>query len=130
MKKEKSRYFTTISGSNTLAMLASFQDGRDIIFEILQTDDLPINVISYVRRLATAEKMGEFVDRNENALTILIEKFDYELFDLLFNRILLSSTRAGVGAFCAITETLIFLQGRGETSKFGETAIACGLIVL
>ncbi|CAO0791430.1 unnamed protein product [Mucor circinelloides] len=118
MKKEKSRYFTTISGSNTLAMLASFQDGRDIIFQILQTDDLPINIIGYVRVDALTEKKGEFVDRNENALTILIEQFDYELFDLLFNRVLLYSANLGVGAFCAITETLVFLQRRGETVVF------------
>lgn len=117
MKKEKSRYFTTISGSNTLAMLASFQDGRDIIFQILQTDHLPINIIGYVRIDALTEKKGEFVHRNENALTILIEQFDYELFDLLFNRVLLYSANLGVGAFCAITETLVFLQGRGETGK-------------
>ncbi|KAL7320004.1 hypothetical protein PS15m_003076 [Mucor circinelloides] len=118
MKKEKSRYFTTISGSNTLAMLASFQDGRDIIFQILQTDDLPINIIGYVRVDALTEKKGESVDRNENALTILIEQFDYELFDLLFNRVLLYSANLGIGAFCAITETLVFLQGRGETVVF------------
>lgn len=104
-------------------MLASFQEGRDIILQILQTDDLPINIISYVRVFAMTEKMGEWVNRNENALTILIEKFDYELYDLLFNRVLLNSTKLGVGVFCAITETLVFLQGRGETSKMRYTCV-------
>lgn len=98
-------------------MLASFQEGRNIIFQILQTDDLLINIISYVRASASMENMGGWEDRNENALTILIERFDYELYDLLFNRVLLHSTKLGVGAFCAITDTLLFLEGRGETSK-------------
>ncbi|KAL9545880.1 hypothetical protein MBANPS3_006934 [Mucor bainieri] len=121
MKQEKSRYFTTISGSNTLAMLACFQEGRDILFQILQTEEFAINLFTYVRHFATTEKMGEFVNKKENALTVLIEKFDYELFDLLFNRILLFSTSLGVGAFCAITDTMIFLQGRGETIVFQKS---------
>lgn len=117
MKKVKSNYFTTIPGSNTLAILASFDIGREILFDILETDSLPISLFSYIRKNAKTEKLNERITRKENALTILIENLEYDLYHLLFNRLLLSSAKLGNGSFSAITDTLVFLQNRGAQGK-------------
>ncbi|KAG2189576.1 hypothetical protein INT46_000608, partial [Mucor plumbeus] len=114
MKKRKSNYFTTISGSKTLAMLASFEVGRGILLGILETDDLPISLFSYSRKNAKTEEYNKRVTRQENALTILIEKLEYDLYHLLFNRLVFHSRKLGIGSFSAVTDTLIFLQGRGD----------------
>lgn len=112
MKRNKSKYFTTISGSNTLAMLASmldtFPDGRSIIFDIIKTDELQINLFSYVR--VTKGKPR----KNENALIVLIELLQDDLFKLLLNRVLLHSKNLGTGSFSALTDTILFLQERGN----------------
>lgn len=123
MEETESEYFTTISGSNTLAMLASFEAGRDVIFDIIQTKKLPISLFSYVRKNAATEEQGIPVNRNENALTILIEKLDYNLYELLFNRLVFHSRELGIGSFSAITDTLLFLQDRGDEGNFvsGQT---------
>jgi hypothetical protein len=118
MKKRKSNYFTTISGSKTLAMLASFEVGRGILLGILETDDLPISLFSYSRKNAKTEEYNKRVTRQENALTILIEKLEYDLYHLLFNRLVFHSRKLGIGSFSAVTDTLIFLQGRGDIGKF------------
>lgn len=117
MKKEESNYFTTIPGSNTLVILASFNIGREILFDILETDSLPISLFSYIRKNAKTEKLNERIARKENALTILIENLEYDLYHLLFNRLLLSSAKLGNGSFSAITDTLVFLQNRGAQGK-------------
>lgn len=118
MQKVNSNYFTTISGSSTLAMLASFDIGREILFDVLETDALPISLFSYVRHNARTEQHDERKTRKENALTILIEKLEYDLYYLLFNRLILHSKKLGIGSFSALTDTLVFLQSRGAQGKF------------
>ncbi|KAL9539788.1 hypothetical protein PS6_011050 [Mucor atramentarius] len=112
MKLIKSKYFTTISGSNTLAMLASmletFPDGRSILFDIIKTDELEINLFSYVRIKKGEER------KTENALIVLIELLEDDLFKLLFNRVLLHSKKLGTGSFSALTDALLFLRERGN----------------
>ncbi|KAF1800675.1 hypothetical protein FB192DRAFT_1120338 [Mucor lusitanicus] len=115
MRGRESKYFTTISGSNTLAMLASFELGREIIFDIIETEELPITLFSYVRLSNSSQAVqGKNMDTSENALTILIEEFDYDLYELLFNRVILYSKKLGTGCFSAVTDALIFLQERGN----------------
>jgi hypothetical protein len=51
----KSNFFSTIAGSRTLAMLASFEDGRDIIKRILGMN-IRISIFSYPRSRAEMTK--------------------------------------------------------------------------
>ncbi|KAG2206944.1 hypothetical protein INT47_008413 [Mucor saturninus] len=46
----ESNFFSTIAGSRTLAMLASFKDGRQIIKSILEKE-IPISIFSYARTI-------------------------------------------------------------------------------
>ncbi|KAL0145079.1 hypothetical protein V8B55DRAFT_1442683 [Mucor lusitanicus] len=112
MKLIRSKYFTTVSGSNTLAMLASmletFPEGRSILFDIMKTDELQINLFSYVR---IKKDEGR---KNENALIVLIEFLEDDLFELMFNRVLLHSKKLGTGSFSAVTDAILFLQERGN----------------
>ncbi|KAI8641625.1 hypothetical protein BD408DRAFT_444199 [Parasitella parasitica] len=112
MRARESKYFTTISGSNTLAMLASFEAGREVIFDIIETDELPFTLFSYVS--SSLNKTGQVVNTRENALTVLIEEFDYDLYQLMFNRLIYHSKQLGTGCFSAVTDALIFLQERGN----------------
>jgi hypothetical protein len=114
MRGRESKYFTTISGSNTLAMLASFEDGRDIIFDIIETEELAITLFSYGRLSSNQAVQGKTMDTSENALTILIEEFDYDLYELMFNRVIYHSKQLGTGCFSAVTDALIYLQERGN----------------
>lgn len=117
MKKEKSRYFTTTSGSNSLALLASFEDGRDILFRIAQDEDIAINLFSYVRKNAATDSIYRTEDRSENALILLIKYQDFELYNLLLNRVLLHAQKLGAGCYSAVTDSLLYLQSRGDTGK-------------
>ncbi|KAK4511973.1 uncharacterized protein ATC70_003972 [Mucor velutinosus] len=115
MKKEKSRYFTTTSGSNSLALLASFEDGRDILFRVVQDEELPISLFSYVSKQAVTDNAYKTESRNENALTILIESRDFALYNLVLNRVLFHAQKLGAGCYSAVTDSLIYLQSRGDT---------------
>lgn len=117
MKKERSNYFTTISGSNSLALLASFEDGRSILFRVVQDEEVAVSLFSYLRKNAATDDAYKKESRNENALTILIEAQDFPLYNLLFNLVLLHAQRLGAGCYSALTDSLIYLQSRGETGK-------------
>ncbi|CAO0793275.1 unnamed protein product [Mucor circinelloides] len=115
MRKEKSGYFTTISGSNSLALLASFTDGRSILFQVIRDEETAISLFSYVAKSAETDEVFRTESRNENALTILIGVRDFVLYDLLLNRVLLHTQKLGEGSFSAVADSLVFLQSRGDT---------------
>lgn len=117
MIESKSRYFTTISGSNSLALLSKFADGRDILFRIIQNEEMALCLFTYIHNYAKMEEQLKRADRNENALTILIEKQDFALYELLLNRVILHAEELGAGCYIAITDALIFLESRGDTGK-------------
>lgn len=160
---EESNFFSTIAGSRTLAMLASFKSGRDII-KLIVAEGIPISIFSYARTIAAQPKMdsdekymnekkqalfkffGYAAKRNkkneheesfsnvltyrssdpnllteeprkvdpivgnENVLTVLIETLNYDMYSLLFNRILSDAKRLGPGCLSALTDALLFLQ--------------------
>lgn len=117
MIKSKSRYFTTISGSNSLALLSMFSDGRDILFKIIEHEEMALYLFTYIRDNAKMKEKYKRADRNENALIILIEEQDFTLYDLLLNRVILHAKELGAGCYIAITDALIFLESRGGTGK-------------
>lgn len=182
----ESNYFSTIAGSRTLAMLASFKTGRRIIFMIVN-QSIPISIFSYVRsqseinRSNPEETKEDRVEReeyehslmtrtqsqrtegsslenslsndpgkynmptlypgelsyrsapfklaeetktknviiasNENVLTVLIHELSYDLYKLLFNRILSDSKKLGPGCLSSLTDALLFLQEEGNSGK-------------
>lgn len=120
------KYFCTITGSNILAMLASFKEGRKVIFQLLQIPKLRISLFSYAKKL-TEEEEKEYLSTNENTLTVLIEKMSYDLYELLFNRILSDSKVVGIGSLSALTDVLIYLQ---ETSNNGKRLYLLKFVIL
>jgi hypothetical protein len=60
----KSNFFSTIAGSRTLAMLASFEDGRDIVKRILGMN-IHISIFSYTRSIAEMTKNDPKDDDDE-----------------------------------------------------------------
>lgn len=94
-------------------MLASFEEGRRILFELLQISKMPVTLFSYNKQ----PKETDSLSTNENALTLLIEKTNYDLYNLLFNRILSDSKSIGIGCLSALTDALIFLQERANNGK-------------
>lgn len=115
--KSKSRYFTTISGSNSLALLSMFSDGRDILFKVIEHEKMALCLFTYIHNDAKMDEQSKGADRNENALTILIKFQDFALYDLLLNRVILHAKELGAGCYSAITDALIFLESRGDTGK-------------
>lgn len=117
MIESKSRYFTTISGSNSLALLSMLSDGRDILFTAIQYEEIPLRLFTYIHNEAKTEEKHRRADRNENALIVLIEKQEFALYDLLLDRVILHAKELGAGCYTAITDALIFLESRGDTGK-------------
>lgn len=62
----------------------------------------------------------EMMATNENVLTVLIEESSYDLFKLLFNRILFDSKKLGPGCLSALTDALVFLQEEGNSGKLNK----------
>jgi len=94
-----------------------FSDGRDILFRIIQNEEMALCLFTYIHNEAKTEEQHKTADRNENALTILIEKQEFALYDLLLNRVILHAKELGAGCYTAITDALIFLESRGDTGK-------------
>ncbi|KAI8080378.1 hypothetical protein BDF21DRAFT_462970 [Thamnidium elegans] len=153
----KSTYFTNIAGNRTLAMLASFGEGRKIIAMVMAKPFL-ISIYSYPKplpetemtkprevedavkylmdlrqksffqereqgsetsskeKIATDEDINRtgfpsvIVKRNESILTVLVENSSYNLFKLLFNRVLSDSKTVGTGSLSVLTDVVLFLQ--------------------
>lgn len=117
MRKSKSRYFTTISGSKSLVLLLMFSDGKEILFEIIQHEEMALRLFTYIHNDAKTVQKHIRADRNENALIVLIEQEDFALYELLLNRVILHAKELGAGCFTAITDALVFLESRGYTGK-------------
>ncbi|KAG1121532.1 hypothetical protein G6F42_012337 [Rhizopus arrhizus] len=115
MIKSKSRYFTTISGSKSLVLLLMFSDGKEILFEIIQHEEIALRLFTYIHNGAKTVQKHIRADRNENALIVLIEQEDFALYELLLNRVILHAKELGAGCFTAITDALVFLESRGYT---------------
>lgn len=142
--KTDSNFFSTIAGSRTLAMLASFEEGRVVIKSIIARR-VPINIFSYARtgsqeipdegpdknmldemayRSSPAKNFSKCVPNTkiiaskENVLTVLIDELSHDLYTLLFNCILTDSKKLGPGCLSSLTDALLYLQVRGNYSKF------------
>lgn len=70
-------------------------------------------------------KITEFVKgkyysiaENENVLTVLIKELSYNLYTLMFNRILSDSKKIGPGCLSALVDALVYLQEEGNTGKY------------
>lgn len=166
----ESNFFSTIAGSRTLAMLASFKKGREIIKAIV-VKPIPISIFSYARPISnlpdpdedederyerkqfekrkrekwetmerklgktqesrktaslyrdsitkpsTATENSQSIASNENVLTVLIDELSYDMYRLLFNRILSDSKKMGPGCLSSLTEALLLLQEEGNSGK-------------
>jgi hypothetical protein len=106
--KKSTKYFTTISGSKTLAMLASFKFGQTILKDIITTPGIPINIASYTKEN----------NERENVLTVLTEKDRDDLFSVFFNRVLTDSYNEGPGNLSAVMDALVYLQSRETPGIF------------
>jgi hypothetical protein len=106
--KKSTKYFTTISGSETLAMLASFDIGQRVLKYIITTPSVPINISSYTKEN----------NERENVLTVLIENDRDDLFSVFFNRVLTDSYNTGPGNLSAVMDALLYLESRGISGLF------------
>ncbi|GAN11046.1 hypothetical protein MAM1_0457d10599 [Mucor ambiguus] len=80
-------------------------------------EEIAISLFSYVRKEAPTDEAYKTESRNENALTILIQVQDFPLYNLLLNRVLFHAQKLGAGCYSAVTDSLFYLQSRGDTGK-------------
>ncbi|KAI8875468.1 hypothetical protein K501DRAFT_280340 [Backusella circina FSU 941] len=108
LESEKGKsYFLTVSGSKTMAMLASFKRGRKLLYDIIWIRNIHVNIFSY----RTHRKL------NENVLTVLMEKTEYDFYNLMLNQILIDYYKKGSGNLSAIMDALLFLQKESFTAQ-------------
>jgi hypothetical protein len=105
---KSTKYFTTLSGSETLSMIASFDFGQTILKDIITTPGISINIVSY-----TNEN-----NERENVLTVLIKNDRDDIFSVFFNRVLTDSYNEGPGNLSAVMDALVYLQYRGTSGIF------------
>ncbi|KAI7892963.1 uncharacterized protein EV154DRAFT_561880 [Mucor mucedo] len=65
----ESNFFSTIAGSRTLAMLASFKDGRQVIKSILEKE-IPISIFSYARTIKKETPHKDKESLRDNIVTL------------------------------------------------------------
>ncbi|KAI7892975.1 uncharacterized protein EV154DRAFT_584756 [Mucor mucedo] len=189
-----SNFFSTIAGSRTLAMLASFKKGREII-KLIIVQEIPISIFSYPRTIVSStcsppsssyinkrstffyshfskkdsqktfhnnsghgsqhllsppsnegfkyrgcsskphHTPGAYLKRppiaeNENVLTVLIDVLSYDIYKLLFNRILEDSKYLGPGCLSSLTDALLYLQEEGNTDLLLSSSQKLSLLVI
>ncbi|KAI8978582.1 hypothetical protein BDB01DRAFT_264119 [Pilobolus umbonatus] len=105
--KTECNYFATYSGSQTMAKLACFSDGWDILQMVMTDDDLPLVIFSH--------KKGERLW--ENVLTVLLEHTQYDLFHYLFNRVIRDAEQSSLGTTSVLLDVLLYLQDQGNRGK-------------
>lgn len=112
MEARNSAYFTSMSGSKILFLLTAFKEGHEIIYQILRTDQLPVNVFPGGRLINDDGTLD-----NNNSLTALIDKKNYQLYNLLLNRLIFYAKTQGIGGLSVITDALIRLQDNQQRGK-------------
>ncbi|KAI7895120.1 uncharacterized protein EV154DRAFT_33959 [Mucor mucedo] len=73
---KESNFFSTISGSRTLAMLASFESGREII-KLIIAKELPISIFSdprYVKDVGIEDDEQFWIDQRQRALEFWVDQ--------------------------------------------------------
>ncbi|KAI8976472.1 hypothetical protein BDB01DRAFT_853115 [Pilobolus umbonatus] len=109
----ESRYFSTISGSNTMALLASFPVGQAILQDIFMHSKIPINIFSYEGKIPDSKKKKHnYRGLKENVLTVLINQDNFNLANFIFIKNIRDSKLLGPGQFTALMDTLLYLQSR------------------
>lgn len=131
----KCAFFQTINGSKTLAMLASFKRGRGVLRLLLKNKQVAFSASEYQvitthgkRTINLAEESryqrakyydkGDYLpDKDQSAefmtesvLTVLIREREYQLYHLVFNRILSDSVKVGPEGLFVLNEALLLLQ--------------------
>ncbi|KAI8976471.1 hypothetical protein BDB01DRAFT_347644 [Pilobolus umbonatus] len=100
---DKSQYFCTLSGSNTMAILASFEDGQDLLYDLFAIKQIPFSIFSFKQEVQL-----------ENVLTVLIDEDNDTLAHFLYNKIIVNSKLLGPGVFLGLVDTLLYLQYKGN----------------
>lgn len=126
MEDQESNYFKTVSGSNTLFLLASFEEGHKVLYYILKSDKLAVNIFSSghaILPITAATKEQTISQRanfyySNNTLKILLHQKKFDLYHLLLNRFLFYSRYHGVGGYTTLTDTLLYLQENNQRGKF------------
>lgn len=105
LQAKRSRYFMTVSGSTVMITLALNFLASEILYRIVRTPTLPINVFQIGQ-----EQTPDGIFINDNALVTLVDNEHYDLYNLLFNRLIESTANYGIGGLSCVTDALIRLQ--------------------
>lgn len=77
---------------------------------------------TYRRSTASPQiNLGQIVSSSlfdANLMTVLLTMLCYDLFELVFNRVLSDSKKIGPGCLSALTDALIYLQKEKNTGEF------------
>lgn len=110
MKKQKSDYFATSYGCEALQFFTN-ESLHDILYHILKDGGISIKGLPDVT-LRKPERRTGF-----NILSILIRSRKIDLYNLLLNRLLLSSPHMAT-SFLSVVHTLLRLQENDQRGEF------------
>ncbi|KAI7895160.1 uncharacterized protein EV154DRAFT_34774 [Mucor mucedo] len=68
-----------------------------------------------IRKPSRVTEDSQSIASNENVLTVLINELSYDMYRLIFNRILSDSKKMGPGCLSSLTEALLLLQEEGNS---------------
>ncbi|KAI8642776.1 hypothetical protein BD408DRAFT_443156 [Parasitella parasitica] len=114
----KFNYFATLLGSNTLAMLASFDDERHIIRRIFSGYDVPTSLISYKSNETVATCHGSCTILANSLTALLDDKIYDDLDKLLFLCIILNAkSRSDVRSIQALGDVVVYLNEKENSNE-------------
>ncbi|KAI8352447.1 hypothetical protein EDC96DRAFT_567072 [Choanephora cucurbitarum] len=126
MKELKSNYFESVRGSDTLSLLSLFEDGRKIVFTIVQMQEINICLFSR-RRLHAAYRPN--IKVGISALTVLIDQKNFGLYKILLNRIIHDSSKInGFPLSFCIIDALLLLQHEKNKDLLSKTIVSLDFI--
>ncbi|KAI9245393.1 hypothetical protein EDC94DRAFT_413781 [Helicostylum pulchrum] len=101
---------TEVSSSENLSSYDPAEDNMPNILEgVVYYRSAPLKPADIIK------EENVVIASNENVLTVLIHELSYDLYKLIFNRILSDSKRLGPGCLSSLTDALLFLQEEGNS---------------
>ncbi|KAI8375508.1 hypothetical protein BD560DRAFT_488685 [Blakeslea trispora] len=121
----ESNYFVWMRASDILSLLASFPEGRDILFAIVQKESLSISLYNRLVPDDTTDKKAI----GTSALTVLINELDFGLYKLLLNKIIKGAQESyGSPISICISDALALIQHQGHKDLLSKTICSLDFI--
>jgi hypothetical protein len=112
---DTAKYFKTMSASKILMKLASSDRGLELIMDIVLQKGFRIAIHNF----PTIAIHNVPTDESENLLTVLIQRKKLDLFQILFNQVILNYHNGDIVDLFPLMDALLCLEKNQFPGKYG-----------